>query len=328
MTKALVTGATGFIGSHLVDALLARGLSVRCLVRSKQNLRWLHGKNVELREGDCTNPHTLDDAVRGVDLIYHAAGVLWATRESAFFRGNAEGTRNLLGACERSCPDLRCFVLVSSQAAAGPSPPGKRRSEADQPAPITAYGASKLEAERIADSYKDRFSIAIARPCAVYGPRDRGFLAYFRLVRRGFLIEFGSGEEREVSLCHVRDVVRGLISIADSKVASGSVYFLADSEPYSWCKVEGMIENVMGVKARRVVAPVWTLQLLGALGQVYGLVTGRSVVLNRARAAELVACGWGCDISKAQRELGFAPKTNINDGLRDLVRWYKQEQWL
>lgn len=328
MTQALVTGGTGFIGSHLVDELLARGVRVRCLIRSRKNLRWLRGKDVDLVEGDCTAAETLDEAVKDIDVVYHLAGVLWAARESEFFQHNVQGTRNLLESCKRSRPQLKRFVQVSSQAAAGPSVASSLRSELDQPGPITPYGASKLQAECVALDYKEQFPVVILRPCAVYGPRDPGFLAYFRLVRRGFLVEFGGRENRTASLCHVSDIVRGIIVAADSKVASGSVYFLADSEPYSWREVENMLEEAIGVNAKRLMVPAWSLILLGTLGQVYGRVTGKFVKLNRARVAEMLARNWGCDISRAKRELNFAPEINLRSGIHDVIRWYKQEQWL
>ena len=326
--RVLVTGGTGFIGSHLVDELLSRGATVRCLVRSRRSLRWLGGTDVELIEGDCTSGHTLDNAVKGVDLVFHAAGTLWAAREADYFQHNVVGTKNLLDACKRSCPELQRFIQISSQAAAGPSSADKLRSEDDPPQPITSYGASKLAAESAVLACKAQFPVVIVRPCAVYGPRDTGFLAYFRLVRRGFLVEFGSGEARTASLCHVHDVVRGLIDAAHSQVASGSVYFLADSEPYSWREVERMLQRFMGVEAKRLKIPALVLMLLGTLGQVYGRITGKSVMLNRARVAELMAQHWGCDASRARRELDFTPEINLNDGLLDVIRWYKKEQWL
>lgn len=326
--RVLVTGGTGFIGSHLVDALLSAELEVRCLVRSREKLRWLKGADVEVVEGDCTAGDTLDAAVKDVDLVFHAAGTLWAAREADYVRHNVQGTRNLLDACKRSCAGLRRFVYVSSQAASGPSTTGKLRSESDPAEPITPYGTSKLAAETAVLAYRAYFPVVIVRPCAVYGPRDTGFLAYLRVVQRGFLVEFGSVEERTASLCHVHDIVRGMIDAAHSQVASGSVYFLANAEPYSWHEVENMLQRVMGVEAKRLKIPGWILVLLGTLGQVYGRITGKSVMLNRARIAELMAQHWGCDASRARRELDFTPEINLNDGLLDVIRWYKKEQWL
>lgn len=329
MAVALVTGGTGFIGSHLVEALLKKGIRVRCLVRSAARLRWLEGRDVEIVEGDCLDSHGLDDAVNGVDYVYHVAGVLWGANEDEFYQGNVQGTRNVIEACARSCPGLTRFVMVSSQAAAGPGVSKIPKRETDVPSPITPYGKSKLAAEQAIFEYKTRFSVVVVRPSAVYGPRDTAFLAYFRLVRRGFLLEFGSGEDRIVSMCHVVDVVRGLILAAHSdSAATGSVYFLADPEPYSWREVEIIIEQVFGIRAKRLRVPLWMLSTLGALGQGYGRVTGKSVMLNKSRVAELTARQWGCDTGKARCELGFAPVMNLNDGLRDVVRWYKKEKWL
>lgn len=329
MSVALVTGGTGFVGSHLVEALIEKGIRVRCLVRSSVRLRWLEGLDVELVEGDCSDPHGLDAAVKGADHVFHAAGVLWGADEDAFRRGNVEGTRNMVEACARACPQLERFVLVSSQAAAGPAVGEVLARETDPPAPITPYGVSKLEAERVVLTHKSSLPCVIVRPCAVYGPRDKAFLAYLRIVRRGFLIELGDGAERVVSLCHVTDVVRGILQAAyHGSVAPGSVYFLADPEPYAWRGVETIIQQVLGVRARRLRVPAWLLNGLAALGQGYGRATGKSVMLNRSRVAELTASRWGCDTGKARRELGFAPVMNLTDGLRDVIRWYKKEQWL
>lgn len=329
MSVALVTGGTGFIGSHLVETLLSRGVKVRCLVRSADRLRWLKGADVEIVEGDCLDSRGLDDAVRGVDLVFHAAGVLWGANDEEFYRGNVQGTRNMIDAFSRADPGPGRFVLISSQAAAGPGAGDEPLNESAAPAPITAYGKSKLEAEQMVSDYKSQFSVVVVRPCAVYGPRDTAFLAYFRIVRRGFLLEFGAGVDRIVSMCHVSDVVQGIIQAGYSRSAgTGSVYFLADPEPYPWREVESIIEQAMGIRARRLNIPLWLLHGLGALGQEYGRVTGKSVMLNRSRVAELTARQWGCDTGKARCELGFVPVMNLNDGIRDVVRWYKKEQWL
>lgn len=329
MSVALVTGGTGFIGSHLVEGLLARGVNVRCLVRSAARLRWLEGRDVEIVEGDCLDRPVLDAAVRGVDHVFHVAGVLWGGREEDFYQGNVQATRNVIEACSDSCSDLTRFVLVSSQAAAGPGAGVSPRKESDPPTPITPYGKSKLGAEQVVLEHKSRFSVVIVRPCAVYGPRDTAFLAYFRIVGRGFLLEFGAGEDRIVSMCQVSDVVRGIMQAAYSdSAATGSVYFLADPKPYSWREVETIIETAMGIRAKRLRIPSWLLSGFGLLGQGYGRATGKSVMLNRSRVAELTARQWGCDTGKARCELGFAPVMNLDDGLRDVVRWYKKEQWL
>jgi nucleoside-diphosphate-sugar epimerase len=200
----LVTGGTGFIGSHLVEALVGRGERVRCLVRTSRNLRWLEGLDVDIVEGDCTRAETLSPALQSVDRVIHAAGATFAPTRAAFFHHNAAATRNLVDAC-LAC-EVEKLVMVSSQAAAGPGTRGRPAREGDPPNPLTVYGESKVAAERYCLDAANRLSVGILRPSAVYGPRDTAFLPYFRMAKRGILIEFGTGE-REISLCFVNDLI-------------------------------------------------------------------------------------------------------------------------
>lgn len=321
----LVTGGTGFIGSHVVEALLARGERVRCLVRSAARLRWLRGLDVEIVEGDCVHPETLGPALASVDRVIHAAGVTFAPSEAAFFRGNTEGTANLVAACTAN--GVERLVFVSSLAAAGPGTSERPAVETDPPRPLSAYGRSKLAAEGICLEASSRLSVRILRPAAVYGPRDEAFLPYFRLVKRGFLLELGRGR-REVSLCYVNDVVRAIVAATDGHLDSGSVYFVADSEPYSWETVEKVLCARLGVKGRRIIVPGVALKAAGVIGQAYGALTGKSVPINRARAAELLEKHWVCNTKAAQRDLDFPPGINLDNGLHKAVLWYEQNNWL
>lgn len=322
----LVTGGTGFIGSHLVEALLARGDDVRCLVRSPDHPRWLACHDIDLVAGDCLRPESLAPALAGVDRVIHAAGSTFAPTQAAFFNYNAIATKNLLDACLAS-GGVERFVMVSSQAAAGPGTRATPVRETDPPRPLTPYGRSKLAAERHCQAATDRLSVRILRPSAVYGPRDTAFLPYFRLVKRGFLIEFGAGK-REISLCFVNDLVEGIVAVTDSHLESGSVYFVADSEPYSWETVEVLLCAQWGVRGRRIVVPGMVLKAAGVIGQVYGALTQQAVPINRARAAELLEKHWVCDTTAAQRDLGFSPGINLENGLHKAVRWYEQNNWL
>lgn len=322
----LVTGGTGFIGSHLVEALVARGEAVRCLVRSPRRRRWLAGLDVEWVTGDCTKPDTLGPAVAGVKRVIHLAGTTFAPSEAAFFNYNAVGTRNLVDAC-LAAGGVERFVMVSSQAAAGPGTRDKPARETDPPRPLTPYGRSKLAAERHCLDAADRLSVQVLRPSAVYGPRDTAFLPYFRLVKRGFLLEFGPGE-REISLCFVDDLVEGIVTVADSHLVSGSVYFIADSEPCSWDCVENLLCAHWGLRGRRITVPGAVLKTAGVVGQVYGALTRTAVPINRARAAELLEKHWVCDTTAAQRDLGFSPGINLENGLQKAVRWYELNNWL
>lgn len=321
----LVTGGTGFIGSHVTEALLSGGGRVRCLVRSPRRLRWLQGLDIELVEGDCARPDTLGAALEGVDRVIHMAGATFAPSERAFFQSNAEGTANLVDACVSG--GVARLVFLSSLAAAGPGTRDNPVREGDPPRPLSAYGRSKLAAEQYCLDAASRLSVRILRPSAVYGPRDTAFLPYLRLIRRGFLLELGAGE-REISLCFVNDLVGAIVTASDSHLDSGSVYFIADSEPYSWDTVENLLCARLGVRGRRIVIPGVVLKAAGVFGQAYGALTGKSVPINRARAAELLEKHWVCDTSAAQRDLGFPPGINLKNGLHKAVLWYEQNNWL
>ncbi len=323
----LVTGATGFLGSHLVERLIAAGHQVRCLVRSTERLGWLSGLDVSLYRGDCSRPDTLAPAVRGVRTVYHLAGVTWAVRRTEYFAVNAAGTHNLLQACaQQSAPRLR-FVFVSSQAAAGPARGGVAVREAHRPRPISPYGASKLLAERHVAAYADRLHCVILRPSTVYGPRDTNLLPYMRLAQRGFLIEFGRGD-RVVSLCHIQDIVDGIVRAAVGQVPSGSVYFLADPVPYAWREVENAVRQGLGIDARQVMVPKWCTSGAASLAQLYGMAAGKPVKGNAARLAELLEKQWICDVSRAANELDFRPRIRLDHGFNQLIRWYRQQHWI
>ena len=176
--KTLVTGATGFIGSHLVEELLKGGHRVTCLVRKTSNLQWINGLNVRLIYGDCTIKESLLNAVADFDYIFHLAGLTKAANERDFFSANALGTENLVSAVIEKNPDTKRFVYLSSLAAAGPSCDGTPAKEAGEPKPVSAYGRSKLEGERIVMRHKNTIPVTVIRPPAVYGPRDKDFYIF------------------------------------------------------------------------------------------------------------------------------------------------------
>lgn len=204
-SKALVTGANGFVGSHLVEALLHRGYRVRCLVRKTSNLRWLSGLNVEYVYCDIAEKDSLRDAVRGVDFVFHCAGLTKARNREEYFKANAEGTKNLVEVCLKHNPELKRFVYVSSQAAVGPGSDEKPLNEEAPCRPVTHYGESKLEGEKIVLAYVSRLPITIVRPPAVYGPRDTDILGFFKVANSRFRVSFGLGQSF-LSLVYVKDL--------------------------------------------------------------------------------------------------------------------------
>src|SRR5207245_2936484 len=205
--RAVVTGGAGFIGSHLIEALVARGDEVVCVERPGAPRRWLEGLDLSYRDSGLDNGRALSAAFAGADVVFHLAGLTEARAPRDFYAVNTEGTARVFRAAAAHNGRAPRVVLMSSLAALGPCRNGDRLSPDTVPYPISHYGHSKLLAEAIAHAFADRVPATIIRPTSVYGPRERGVLKLFRLVRRGVALTVGSWD-REVSLVHVADLVR------------------------------------------------------------------------------------------------------------------------
>lgn len=324
--RALVTGGTGFIGSHLVEALLAGGVEVCVLVRDPSQMGWIAGKDVKTFTGDCTDPESLVGITRGMDYVFHNAGVTKAASPDEYYRVNSEGTRNMLKAAAEDAPGLRKFVFISSQAAAGPSTKATPRREEDPASPVTDYGRSKLAGESHAQEFKDALPVVILRPTAVYGPRDRDVYTFFKMVSRGIRTTFA--EERLVSLCYVKDLVEGMILAAEADTASGDAFFIGYPEPYDWDYIGKTIAGAMGVKPVRLVVPVGVLSVVAVVSEAIGALTGRPALLNRQKMAEIRQRYWVADTCKAAAGLGFTARHDFSSGAELTVRWYRENGWI
>lgn len=325
--RVLVTGGTGFIGSHLVERLLGNGYSVTCLARDLRQLRWLDGLEVRLIEGDCTRPESLAAAVQGVSLVFHCAGLTKAIHTRDYDRVNHLGTKNLLQACGRYNPGLEKFLLVSSQAAAGPSPDGRPVDEGSTPHPVSDYGRSKLSAEDAARSYRDRLPVVILRPPGVYGPRDRDVYELFRWASRGLILEM-TGGERYFNLCYIEDLTAALLLLAERDTESGSSYFVAEKRSYSWSEFRTLLLATGGVQARRIKLPYAAAYLVGLAAEIGGLVTNKPALANRQKVREAAQRFWLCDAGKIENDLGFRAGYPLQKGLELTWQWYRKNQWL
>jgi len=325
--QVLVTGGTGFVGSHLVERLLRNGYAVTCLVRDLRQLRWLEGMEVQLVEGDCTRPESLAAAVKGVSLVFHCAGLTKATHARDYYLVNHLGTRNLLEACAHYNPGLEKFILVSSQAAAGPSPAGRPVNDSDKPQPVSDYGRSKLLGENEASGYKDRFPVVILRPTAVYGPRDVDVFELFRWAGRGLIIEI-TGAERYLNLCYVEDLTAALLLSAERRTESGSVYFVAENRSYSWSEFKKVLLSTGGVTARTIKLPYRAAYLFGLVSEIGSLFTKRPALASRQKVREAAQRYWLCDTARIENDLCFRAEYPLQKGLELTWKWYRKNKWL
>jgi len=320
--KALITGASGFIGSHLAEALLKRGYEVRCMVRNTSALKWLDGLEFAFCRGDCRDPASLGEAVKGTDYVFHLAGLTKAKRDKEFYSVNAEGTRNLADAVLTENPSLKKFVFLSSQSAAGPSLEGQPVKESDVPNPVSHYGKSKLMAEEAVLEYAGKFPVVIIRPSAVYGPRDRDFFLLFKLLRSGFYPYWGVSR---YSLIYVDDLVSGIIKAAENEESAGKIFFISDEKPYTNDELISLISGIYGKKPVKVPVP---RALMSVIAGAASLLKGFPSVINRDKIRELSYRDWICDSSKASGELGFISKIRLKEGIKWTADWYRIHRWL
>lgn len=337
MSRVLVTGATGFIGVHLVEALVARGERVRCLVRSPERAKALRDLGAELVIGDLDQHSALAEAVAEADVVYHLAALTKSIRSEEMFRVNRDGTTNLMRACaaQRNPPVV---VLVSSVAAAGPSPLGQLRTEADPPEPISIYGRSKLEGDRAAEALAGSVPLTIVRPGAAFGPRDPGVLQAFRAIRR-FRSHMTPGRRPPpLSWIFVGDLVELLLLAAqrgsrvpasDNGSPGQGCYFAACPEYPTWAGMGRIVRPMLGrpfALLIRLPGPVaWCA---AGVGECVGRLTGKARWLNFDKIREALVTSWACSGEAAQRELGFTPPKSLEERLAETIEWYQREKWL
>lgn len=326
----LVTGATGFIGTLLVDYLAGRGYNVRVLLRPESDRQKASAMQVEAVRGSYGDPSFLREAVEGIDMVMHLAGVTKSVDEKGYYDGNVLPVRNLLEATLAVNPGLGRFVLVSSLAAAGPANnPDPGITEEDKPAPVSVYGRSKLEGEAVSGSFMDRLPVTIVRPPAVYGPGDRDVFRFFKMVKRGVMLAAGDGRTQRFSLVHASDLVRGMVMAGESPATVGETYFLTSPEGYSWDRVASIASDALGVRSvRRIPLPKPLIRAAGFAGGISGRLTGRPSLLNPDKASEMVQDYWVCSPRKAARDFGFTADIALEKGVRDTIAWYREQGWL
>jgi nucleoside-diphosphate-sugar epimerase len=324
--KILVTGAAGFVGSHLVERLLERGDSVIALERPRARRHWLAGLDVDFRPCGLDDPDALAAAVAGVDVVYHLAALTEARRPADCYAVNTHGTANVVRAAAAGAVPPR-IVFMSSLAAVGPAAPGRRLDADSIPLPLSHYGRSKLQAEAVLHTYADRVPSVVCRFPAVYGPRDRAVLALFRMVAHGIALTVGPWH-RQVSLVHVADAVAGLIDAGTTPSAVGRTYCIAHPQPVTWGEFVGAVAAAVGRDPARVALPESAARVVAVAAETVAAVRRRAALLNRDRVRELAQASWVCDPSTAMAELGFAPRFALADGVGQTADWLRRQQWL
>lgn len=323
--KAFVTGGTGFIGSHLVEALIQSSnySEVRCLVRSQE--KWLSGLHFKNISGDLNDLKALEKGLTNADVLFHIAAIVKAPNRKAFTQANVDATENLVRLAQKK--GVKNLVILSSLAAAGPST-GAPKTEDDPMEPVSMYGESKKAMEaRIHKAAKADDSIKIIRPPAVYGPREDQIYSFFKGYSKGICAMVGDGNKPRVSMVYVEDLVDGIMKAADKKDTGIHTYFISGAGTHSWNEIRAITGKVMGKKAVPLkLKPNLVKKAAGVIENVASLF-GVYPVLNREKANELVL-EWTCTSKKAEKELDYLPSTSLAEGISRTIHWYKIHNWL
>jgi nucleoside-diphosphate-sugar epimerase len=325
--KVLLTGASGFVGSHILDSLRARNLPTVVLLRATSDRRFLgnHLHGLEVRTGSIDDLDSLNQALTGITQVIHCAGRTKALRSSEFFEANQTGTQKVVSAVNEHRGEVRRLIHLSSLAASGPTTDARPASEEDPPRPVSTYGRSKLAGE-LEVRNKCQVDYTIIRPPAVYGPRDEGFLSMFRAVKSHLLPR--PSERQALSLVYVKDLANAIVTCLDHPKAAGKVYFVAPREIVTARRMAKEIARQMRHWTIPCPLPAVILWPVCLFEQLRGWVTGKASLLNLQKFAELRAPGWVCDPSRLEREIGFKCGTTLERGVAESLAWYAQERWL
>ncbi|MBO4849683.1 MAG: NAD(P)-dependent oxidoreductase [Prevotella sp.] len=335
MKRILVTGASGFIGSFIVEEALARGMEVWAAVRKSSSRAFLTDERIHFIHLSLHDPILLRRELEShaFDYVVHAAGVTKSLHEEDFHRVNTNGTQFLVEALLESSPALQRFVYLSSLSIFGPireQQPYTEITDSDTPQPNTAYGRSKLEAEQFLDrlaSYDQAFPYVVLRPTGVYGPRERDYFMMAKSISRH--VDFAAGyQPQDITFVYVTDVVQAVFLALDHGRIGGK-YFLSDGEVYQSRTFSDLLRRELGNPwLLRIKAPLWLLRVVTTCGELWGRITGKVTALNNDKYHIMKQRNWRCDITPVRNELGYRPQVGLEEGVRRSVAWYKENKWL
>ena len=325
--RVLLTGASGFLGSHIAEQLTKRGDIVRGFVRKSSNVEGLKKLNAELAYGVLERGEGLQEALADVDVVIHCAGVVKALEPEEFQRVNAGGTEHLLEAVRRHKRDIKRFILISSLEAFGPTLDGGIPKESDTPHPPTHYGRSKLAAEKLVLAAKDEFPVTILRPTGIYGPRDTEMYQFYQAAARG-VMPLISPRDGTFTIVYGPDCAAAALKAIDVPHESGRIYFVSDGRIYTWGEGEKIFRSVFGAKLLAFQIPHVLVRVAAKGADIAQHLTKKPGTFNSDKLGMLLAKHMNCSSDALQNELGWKPTLDFEEGSKITVRWYRENGWL
>lgn len=334
MKKILITGASGFIGSFLVEEALSRNYKVFAGVRSSSNRTYLNHPDIVFFETDKTDKYVLKNKlIRHLneygkfDYIIHNAGITKSCNQEDFEKVNYHYTKNLIGALSELniVPDK--FVYMSSLASFGPGNENtlKAIQDADIPNPISLYGKSKLKAEQFINSL-NQFPYLIFRPTGVYGPREKDYYVLFKTLNKR-IETFIESSDQYISIVYVKDLARLVFDALESSIINKS-YFVSDLENYTTSEFNNVVKKELNKKTIPIVFPLKLVKLIAFISEKLACISGKPSTLNREKLKEIACKNWRCDSSETVKDFGFRPAYNLHKGINETISWYRKEKLL
>ncbi len=331
-SKILVTGASGFIGSFIVEEALSKGMEVWAAVRKSSSHKYLKDERIKFIELNLNSEEDLKSqlADRKFDYVVHAAGATKCLHKNDFFKTNTEGTKNLVKALLDLQMPIKRFVYLSSLSIFGAIKeklPYEEIDENDTPRPNTAYGESKLETEKYLDTIGNDFPYVVLRPTGVYGPREKDYFLMAKSIKEH--VDFSVGFKRQdITFVYVKDVVQAVFLALD-RGKDGRKYFLSDGDVYQSSAFSNYIREELGRPWWiRIKAPIWLLRIITFCCEYVGRLTGKITALNNDKYNILKQRNWRCNIEPAVDELGYHPQYKLKEGVHLAIQWYKDNKWL
>ena len=326
-SKVLVTGASGFIGSHLVDRLLTLGCEVHCIVRKTSNLRWVQLKKVTLHFVNLDDSGFKIPRLHDIDYVFHCAGLTKAKSRDEYFDINARVCETLYKQCLKFKNQIKGIVHLSSLAATGPSKKNVIIDEDSPLNPITYYGKSKKAGEEIALKYCKDLPIKILRPPVVYGPREENLFTFLKIVKKGWALQIGE-IPKKLSLIYVADLIQAMIKACIKSPTKNNIYFITDGEFYSWEDITKSASDKMSVSARVLRLPETILYPIGIIFELLAIFSSKPALFDRQRMIDIRQSSWTASPENFFRDFGFEPEFGLVAGLADTLDWYHQKKWL
>jgi nucleoside-diphosphate-sugar epimerase len=327
--RVFLTGANGFVGSHILDRLKAGGCDVAIMLRKSSDTAFIadHVKSgVAVTYGSLSDAGAVKRAMEGADVVVHCAGKTRALHEKEYFAVNRDGTEIIVRAANAHRATVRHLVLVSTLAVSGPGVPSNPAREADPPRPVSLYGRSKLAGEDVVRNGSE-VPWTILRPAAVYGPRDRDFLTVFRAVRGGVAL-LPQGGRQWLSLVYVSNLAEAVRHCLERAEAFGKIYHVAAEPPFTTADLVGAVAAAIGRRARTVSVPDPLVYMMCGAQEWLSLISRRPHTLSRQKWPELQVAGWACATDRLRNDLGFTAATPLDGGLARTVAWYREMGWL